>query len=149
MLKQFIKQFTNQEIVKEFIKIDRSYFLTSDKIRQTTALIQTKPAFEGVILGTEGRVFKPSIFLLQKICAFTNKKINADKKGEWMFICGKDVFGKSVLKFGEGIKINDFVIVQNQYHECLGYGKITADISSKGKIVENFFDIGDFLRRER
>lgn len=149
MLKQFIKQFTNEEIVKDFVKIDRSYFLINEKIKQTILSIQTKPAFAGTILGTEGKFFKPAINLMQKISASTEKKISVDKKGEWMFICKKDIFGKSILKFGEGIKTNDFVIVQNQYGECLGYGKITADLTSKGKIVENLFDIGDFLRRER
>ncbi len=149
MLKPFIKQFTNQEIIKDFVKFERSYFLVNNSLLKTIACIKTKPSLAGIVLATEHRMFKPSIFLLQKIAEATNKKIIVDKKGEWMFICGKDIFGKSILKFGEGIKTNDFVIVQNQFSECLGYGKITADITSKGKVVENVFDIGDFLRRER
>ena len=149
MLKQFIKQFSKEEIVKDFVKIERSYFSVNEQIKQTISLIQTKPAFAGIPLGTESSIFKPSLFLLQKICKLSDKKIIVDKKGEWMFICGKDIFGKSITKFAENLKQGELVLVENQHGECLGYGKIIAELNNKGNVLENIFDIGDFLRRER
>lgn len=149
MLKEFIKEFANEEIVKDFVKIDRSYFSINEKIKQIISSIKTKPEFAGIPLGREkGNIFAPSLYLLQKLAEVSNKKIRVDKKGEWMFICGKDIFGKSIAQFCD-VKIGELILVQNLHSECLGYGKIIADLHQKGVVIENIFDIGDFLRRQR
>jgi ribosome biogenesis protein Nip4 len=46
---------------------------------------------------------------------------------------------------------NCYVLVLNQYGECLGFGRTVDDHNKKdGRVaVQNLLDIGDFLRRER
>lgn len=150
MLTQFIKHFTNEEIIKDVTKINREYFLVGSELKKIIAQIKTKPSFAGIPLGSErGKLFAPSPFLLKKLASSTAKKIIVDSKGEWLFICGKDIFGKSVSSFGSAAAIGDFVLVENLHGECLGYGKMVAEKESRGLVVEHLFDIGDFLRRER
>lgn len=149
MLKDFIRLFTNEEIVKDFVKIERDYFLVGSDIKRVVSQIKTKPCFEGIPLGCErGKLFVPSLFLLNELLQFTEKKVCVDSKGEWMFICGKDIFGKSVSKAGD-CRVGDFVLVENQYGECLGYCRVVADLKERGKVLDHVFDVGDFLRRER
>lgn len=143
MLKKFITQFTSEEIVGDFTKVNNEYFVINESLKQIISQIKTKPSFAGIHLGIEkGKTFVPSLYLLQKLCTVSNKKIITDKKGEWMFICGKNIFQKSIIKFAGNNE--DLVLVQNEFGECLGYGKITTE-----KSVQHIFDIGDFLRRER
>ena len=150
MLKEFVRQFTNEDIIGDFVKINREYFSVPANLEKISLSIKTRPEFAGIPLGREkGKIFAPSLYLLQKLIAISGKKIQVDNKGEWMFICGKDVFGKSVTKSSNEQKTDDLVLVENQYCECLGYGKIVAELTQKGVVVKNIFDIGDFLRRQR
>jgi len=45
----------------------------------------------------------------------------------------------------------DITLVLNNFGECLGFGRILQDLSSKGTYIaiKNVSDLGDFLRRER
>lgn len=150
MLKEFIRQFANEEIIKDVLKINNEFFSVSLQLKETLQHLTTKPSFIGTQLGRQkGQQFEPSLYLLQKLAEKSNKKITVDDKGAWMFICGKDIFGKTIIKVHSEMKAGDAVLVQNHHGECLGHGKVVADISSKGVVVENVFDIGDFLRRER
>lgn len=143
MLKEFIKQFTSEEIVGDFTKVNNEYFVINESLKQIISQIKTKPLCAGIPLGREkGRIFVSSLYLLQKLGEVSNKKIIVDKKGEWMFICGKNIFSKSIKNCTGNV--GDLVLVENAFGECLGYGKLTAE-----KSVQHVFDIGDFLRRER
>ena len=69
-----------------------------------------------------------------------------DDKAEWLFLCGRDVFAKSVVK--ANVK-SGRVIVCNKGKEVLGYGNIVGELGRKDKVfVKNLLDKGDFLRRE-
>ncbi|MBI4141463.1 hypothetical protein HY484_00900, partial [Candidatus Woesearchaeota archaeon] len=139
-----------EEIIKEFIKINNEFFSVTQELKETLQHINTKPAFAGILLGRQkGQQFQPSLYLLQKLADTSNKKITVDEKCAWMFICGKDIFGKSIVKTHKTLEINEFVLVQNVHGECLGYGKIINELSNKRVAVQNIFDIGNFLRRER
>lgn len=147
MLTEFIKKFTDAKIIEEPVKIGHEYFLITQELKKIIAQIKTKTSFAGIPLCAErGKNFAPSLYLLKKLSKYSTKKITVDSKGEWMFICRKDVFSKSATKVGE-CKVDDYVLVENQHSECIGYGKFVGE--GKGIIVEHLFDIGDFLRRER
>jgi ribosome biogenesis protein Nip4 len=69
-----------------------------------------------------------------------------DDKAEWLFLCGRDVFGKSVVKANVNSGI---ALVVNSKKEVLGYGKITGELKNKERVfVKNILDRGDYLRRE-
>lgn len=137
MLKEFISLFTEEFPRGKIWKKEHKFFLVKEEPYY-------KPQYTGIYLGKIKKIFYPSLWLLQWLKERTDKKVVVDKKGEWMFICGKDVFKKSLNKKFK-VEKNDYVLVLNKYNECLGYG-IFQD---KKIIVKNLFDIGDFLRRER
>jgi ribosome biogenesis protein Nip4 len=113
--------------------LNRSYYKVHEK-----ELLKKMPVYSGECIGHQrGNKTIPSIDELQKI-AKTAKKVTLTEKGEWLFICGRDVRVKHAQNEAKGI-----VCVMNQHNECIGYGDYQQE-----KII-NLFDIGDLLRRER
>ncbi|MCL5876327.1 MAG: hypothetical protein M1540_00760 [Candidatus Bathyarchaeota archaeon] len=110
--------------------------------------------YAGVFLGKakEGKFF-PSFNLLSIIAKKDAARIVVGSKAAWLFICGRPILAKSVLRvFGSGKK-NTHVLVLNEFGECLGFGRIVGNLRDKGAMdeiaVRNVSDVGDFLRRER
>jgi ribosome biogenesis protein Nip4 len=110
--------------------------------------------YAGVYLGKakEGKFF-PSFNLLSMLAKKDANRIVVDSKAAWLFICGRDILTKSVVRvFGSGQKHSN-VLVLNEFGECLGFGRIVGNLSEKGRsddiAVRNVSDVGDFLRRER
>jgi ribosome biogenesis protein Nip4 len=108
--------------------------------------------YAGTYLGriVKGKLF-PGFELLTMIGRKKANEIIVDKKTEWLFICGRDVFKQGIVKtIGSGRK-GEHVLVLNDHDECLGYGRILCDLekTKSGLAVKNMLDIGDFLRREK
>lgn len=106
----------------------------------------------GIYLGKTvgGRLF-PSFELLRLLAEKKANSTIVDKKTEWLFICGRDIFKQGIINtVGSGRK-GEHVLVLNYHAECLGYGIIVTDLDKieRGLAVENVLDIGDFLRREK
>ncbi len=110
--------------------------------------------YAGVFLGkVKGGKFFPSFNLLGMLAKNGANRIVVDSKAAWLFICGRDVLCAGVVRFYGSGKRNTNVLVLNEFGECLGFGRISANLSSLGTkneiAVRNVSDIGDFLRRER
>lgn len=153
MIDKFIKEFTDENI-ENIIRIRNDHFLANADLielnNKVSKNIDQDPILLGTFLGREHRNrFHPSIALLDELHPLTDRKIVVDDKAEWLFLCGRDIFGKSVV--GSSVKNNrGFVLVENQRNELLGYGKITGKLTEQNKVVvKNILDRGDFLRRER
>ena len=108
----------------------------------------------GVFLGKakEGKFF-PSFNLLGMLAKKEANRIILDKKAAWLFICGRDVLRKSIVRVqGPGKKDTNTLVV-NEFGECLGFGRIVENLRESAVdneiVVRNVLDIGDFLRRER
>jgi ribosome biogenesis protein Nip4 len=108
----------------------------------------------GVFLGKakEGKFF-PSFNLLGLLAKKEASRIILDKKASWLFICGRDVLRKSIVRVqGPGRKDTNTLVV-NELAECLGFGRIVENLRdsmvNNEIVVRNVLDIGDFLRRER
>ncbi|MGD6850856.1 MAG: hypothetical protein ACQCN6_02215 [Candidatus Bathyarchaeia archaeon] len=117
-------------------------------------LVHSDFFYAGIFLGKakEGKFF-PSFTLLSMIAKKDAARIIVDSKAAWLFICGRPIFAKSVLRvFGSGKK-NTHVLVLNEFGECLGFGRIVGNLRVKEALDEiavlNVSDVGDFLRRER
>ncbi|MBI2565326.1 hypothetical protein HYV79_05090 [Candidatus Woesearchaeota archaeon] len=145
MLKEFIKKFTEVEIVKDFVTLKTEYFEIPQDLENIRKKINRQFVHAGKFLGVIKKEFIPSSWLLQEIAKFSENKIWLNEKGEWLFICGRDVMKKSVVKISDKLVENQLVLVLNQHDECLGYGYY----SDKKIVIKNVFDLGDFLRRER
>ena len=108
----------------------------------------------GVFLGKakEGKFF-PSFNLLSMLAKEGGNRVVLDRKSAWLFICGRDVLPKSILRIHGSGKKNTNTLVLNEFGECLGFGRIVGKLSGDGKsdeiAVRNVSDVGDFLRRER
>ncbi len=111
--------------------------------------------YAGAYLGKakEGKFF-PSFILLSMLAKKKeSNRVVVDKKSAWLFICGRDILRKSVVRVhGQGKKGAN-TLVLNEFGECLGFGRIVGKLSGSGVgdelAVRNVSDIGDFLRRER
>lgn len=150
-MKEFIEKFTDREIIdfSKVLKVDNEFFLVTSELMQAQEKIKKKISYIGIYIGTAE---KPGLFLLQKLAGHAKRKVWVDEKGEWLFICKRDLFGSSISKSEGLIEKGDWVMVMNRHDECLGYGKVAADLplDDSDKIaVRRIFDIGDFLRRER
>ena len=110
--------------------------------------------YAGLFLGKakEGKFF-PSFNLLTILAKKEANRIVVDRKAAWLFICGRDIIGKSVVRILGPAKKHSNVLVLNEFSECLGFGRIVGNLSVERKndeiVVRNVSDVGDFLRRER
>lgn len=151
----FVSQFTRREVFDktELYRIDEKVFLASRKLMDIAAAINRKPFLIGTPLGkSKDCYFFPSIPLLNMIRQRTACSIWINKPTEWLYICGRDIFSKGIIRFTGHIERGGISLVLNQYGEVLGFGKIKKNLRHKAEpeevVVENIFDIGDFLRRE-
>ncbi len=119
-----------------------------------TPLVRQDFFYAGVFLGKakEGKFF-PSFNLLGMLAKKDAYRIVVDRKAAWLFICGRDVLGKSILRVQGSGKKNTNTLVINEFGECLGFGRIVENLSGGEEAnqiaVRNVSDVGDFLRRER
>lgn len=150
-MKEFIQLFTKEKIIDfDNVKQLRSdYYLVPAELNKVLKQTKHTTSFIGIYLGKKKKNFIPSPYLLAKLAKASKNKITVNDKGAWMFICGKHIYAKSITKFNASQKFNDLVLVLNQHNECLGYGKMINKFDSKKVAVQNIFDIGDFVRRER
>jgi ribosome biogenesis protein Nip4 len=128
-------------------KRDR-YFLLSTSLKK---LALKDFYYGGTYLGKvkNGRFF-PGFDLLRMMVEKKANKVVVNNKTEWLFICGRDVFKRGIVKVIGTWKEGDHVLVLNCYGECLGFGRVVSDLSSEEEsiAIKNLSDIGDFLRRE-
>jgi ribosome biogenesis protein Nip4 len=110
--------------------------------------------YAGAYLGKikEGKFF-PSFDLLGMLAKKGAYRVVVDRKAAWLFICGRDILGKSIVRIQGPGKKNMNTLVVNEFGECLGFGRIVENLSDEvgaNQIaVRNVSDVGDFLRRER
>ncbi len=110
--------------------------------------------YAGIYLGKakEGKFF-PSFNLLAMLAKMDANRIVLEKKASWLFICGRDILARSIVRAFGPVKKHSNVLVLNEFGECLGFGRITGNLSDLDRsdevAVRNVSDVGDFLRRER
>jgi ribosome biogenesis protein Nip4 len=155
-IRDFIKRFgTDIELDCDLIVKKRGrYFLISESLRK---MIINDFFYAGVYLGkSEKNKFLPSFDLLRMIALKEANKTIVDKKTEWLFICGRDIFQKGIVKILGSKRKNDYTLIVNKHNECLGFGRMLCDLDigvrslrNEDVAVENMLDLGDFLRREK
>ncbi|MBS7632706.1 hypothetical protein KEJ15_03675 [Candidatus Bathyarchaeota archaeon] len=132
------------------VKKNNRYFLVDEKLKPFAL---DNFYFAGIYLGkVKKSKFFPSFELL-RIIAEEGKanQITITERAEWLFICGRDIFGKNILKVKGSTKRGVHTLVMSKHGDCLGFGRILHDLKDgvAGVAVKNVSDIGDFLRRER
>lgn len=143
-MKEFIGQFTRQKLFDEALvrRIGNDFFLVPPELAATVRQIRLPLLAAGLYLGRfPARTAKPSLDLLQMLARTDAKKVWLDAKAAWLFVCKRPALTEGITK--ADAKAGDLVLVLTQRNECIGYGLYD------GKKVKNYYDIGDFLRRER
>ncbi len=144
----FLKQFKAEKLIdmRHVVKLEREFYLVSPELKKSMQCIKKQPAYAGMFLGKQKKTFQPSMYLLE-LLAKKAKIVTVNKEGAWLFICGRDLWGKSIVsgKANPG----DLVLIANEHQELLGYGKVVAELTAKKLCIQNMFDSGDLIRRER
>jgi ribosome biogenesis protein Nip4 len=134
---------------KLVVEKEARYFLLNKDLKNT---VRKDFYYAGKYLGkTKKNKFFPSFNLLAMLAETKANKVVVDEKAAWLFICGRDIFSEGIKAVQGSRREGDFVLVLNVYGECLGFGRILNDLSSKNinLAIKNVSDVGDFLRRER
>jgi ribosome biogenesis protein Nip4 len=149
----FALQFGVKLVFNDDLIVQQSghYFLLNNVIKP---LVKEDFYYAGAFLGkVKGGKFFPSFILLSLLAKEEGNRVVVDRMAGWLFICGRDVFGKGVLRTYGSIKRNSNILVLNEFGECLGFGKILSGLAEQGGknevAIQNVSDVGDFLRRER
>ena len=127
------------------------YFLVNTTLKP---FIRKDFYYAGAFLGkVKGGKFFPSFNLLGMLAKNEANRVVVDEKAAWLFICSRDVLGKSILRvYGPGKRYSNSLVL-NEFGECLGFGRIIGKLSGEAGnnevVIKNVSDIGDFLRRER
>ena len=153
VITNFAAQFGLQVAFNPDLVIEKNgrFYLVNECLKP---LIRHDFFYVGVFLGKakEGKFF-PSFNLLSMLAKEGGNRVVLDRKSAWLFICGRDVLAKSILRIHGSAKKNTNTLVLNEFGECLGFGRIVGKMSGDGKsdelAVRNVSDVGDFLRRER
>jgi ribosome biogenesis protein Nip4 len=139
----FIKLFCDvsiPDILSDILVEDNKYYLIDNESKKIKDEISRSVFSCGLFLGENKQSdFYPSLLLIDLISKYTTKKIIINKKTEWLFLCGRDIFEDSVIDKSTN---HGYVLVLNELDEILGIGLF------KGNTILNLFDKGDYLRRE-
>lgn len=140
-IEKFFKTFGIDELLSNISERNGNYFLFEPKLKLKIDEIKEKIFSAGLFIGnTKKGNFYPSIALIDIISKndYGISEVIIDKKTEWLFLCGRDIFGSSINKnIPKG-----YIIIKNEKKEILGLGYGTNDL------ILNVIDRGDFLRRE-
>jgi len=145
---EFLKQLGAEDLIdmKKVTKIEREFYLIPSEIKNTVQKVKKRPVYAGIYLGKQKKQFHPSVCLLELLSKRANI-VTVNKNGAWLFICSRDLWGKSIVS-GKA-SVGELVLIANESSEILGYGKVVAELSAKKLCIQNIFDIGDLIRRER
>ncbi|MFA6088306.1 MAG: hypothetical protein WC755_00450 [Candidatus Woesearchaeota archaeon] len=155
----FVSLFTDKKF-ENVIRIRNNFFQITEEQNKILATLKAKriknPEFIGEFLGTVivyKKRFEPSITLIKKLSKMTDRKVTVNEKGEFLFLCGRNLLRQSVIGYTDTVKKNGMVIVCDHEGLCLGYGRLLVyfdnRLSAEDVVVKNLLDLGDFLRREQ
>ena len=129
------------------VEKQQCFYLLNPALRKVTC---SDFYYAGLYLGrVKNGVFFPSFNFLNMLVPIAANKVVLERKAAWLFICGRDVFRRGIVKFMGSQQKGAFTLVLNEFGECLGFGMVCAGVEElAGVVLRNVLDLGDFLRRE-
>ena len=156
-MNRFLKLFNVEDKFNfdNIVKIGDSFFLkpNNEKLKKlfnkfTKNINETNLKFIGVSLGyKKNKFFAPSVFLMKKLRDLKVNFVKINQKGEWLFVCGRDLQGTSIYKCT--CEKDEYGLVLNLKNEPLGFGMLIRKPTGTKMCFKRIYDIGDYLRRER
>lgn len=159
MIRSALKFFGSEDFLNErelLIDENREVYALSKELADFLNIFKMNYVCTGIKVGeVGGRRFRftleGSFYLARK----EKKRIYVDEKGEMLFLYGRDIFARSILKVTDDFKENDVVFVCNERGDILGLGRSRFDASVYKKledervVVDNLIDRGEYLRKEK
>ena len=144
LFKKFIGQFTAEDIA-DVRRVGRNFFKAEENLWNIKNGVNRDVFSVGTFLGEEKKGFNPSPALIELLSKFPDtqgKKVFVNNKAEWMFLCGRNVLGDSIVKNPSNLS-SGLVFVQNARDENLGYGLFKKEDTL---IIKHILDKGKYLR---
>ena len=144
LFKKFIGQFTSEDIA-DVRRVGRNFFQAEERLWNIKSGVNRDVFSVGTFLGEEKKGFNPSPALIELLSKFPDtqgKKVFVNNKAEWMFLCGRNVLGDSIVKNPSNLS-SGLVFVQNERDENLGYGLFKKEDTL---IIKHILDKGKYLR---
>ena len=144
MVESFFKRLGVQPMDESrLVVLGKEAFDVSSEVKHVMQKVPRSAVYAGKVVLRYGKVLIPGISLLEELGKKVPRKVWVKPKGEWLFICGRNILPGNIAKTKGDPNPGDAVVVLNQHDECIGYGEFQE------KQITRWFDIGDFLRRER
>jgi len=140
-IETFTKHFGKIELPSVTHLRRNTFLLTKEQQEILVKLRDTTIHVAGTFLGSEEKYFRPSPALLEILREKGAHTYELDDKTSYLFLCGRDVLEAGNAPDG-------FLILIDKQGRILGYGKKMRDKFTGTTIIKNFWDKGDFLRRE-
>ena len=118
VIEDFVRRFNAEIRLDEtlLVKKGNSYFLLNDTLKR---LVAKDFFYAGLYLGKAKKDrFFPSFNLLRMIAEAKANKVVVDKKTEWLFICGRDVFKRGIKKVVGSKNRGSYTLILNMKSEC-------------------------------
>jgi len=148
LLKSFLKKVNVKfkDIFKSGKLIKKSRFLYLVDNELFDYINETSDDFfsAGILLGEFKKYFTPSPEFSNILSKLSPKKIFVNKKSEWMFLCGKNILKKGIIKNEQELD-RGLVFIQTELNENIGLGQFS--MKNDGSI-ENIIDKGAYIRKE-
>ena len=108
------------------VKKENRYFLINENLKKFI----TKDFFHaGIYIGKiKNGNFFPSFSLLKMIAEGKANKVIVDKKTEWLFICGRDIFKQGIMKVIGSKRKGDYTLILNEHGKFLGLVRIIRNL---------------------
>ncbi|MBM3292325.1 hypothetical protein FJY84_06565 [Candidatus Bathyarchaeota archaeon] len=144
---EFLKNINSSMLIeKEIIKINDKRFIINTELLNFIK-DRSRLTYIGTFIGRTKKTWNPSTILLEQIAKEDKtNKIWVNDETAWLFVCGRDIFIENILKSSPQIMLGLHYLVMNN-NDCLGVAR--ADTIKNKIIMNNIFDVGDFLRREK
>jgi len=147
MIFEYLATLTEETLLdsRAVVGLGERYFLTSQSVEVPGAV------YTGLYLGRKtNNKFVPGVDLLRLLAAHAARSIVVDAKAEWLVVCGRDVWGPSIVEHHGTFQEGDRVLVLTREQEPIGVGRVVStNFKKKDVAIKMQFDIGDLLRRER
>jgi ribosome biogenesis protein Nip4 len=143
-MREFVLKFTEKQVFdwQNVCQLGHEFFLLPDAVRKLAQSVHLPWCHAGQYLGMQARgTAKPGIALLEAIAGTDVPKVWLGAKSAWLFVCKRPALAEGILR--TAAVPGQLVLVLAENDDCIGYGMYD------GKKVINYYDIGDFLRRER
>lgn len=116
LINQFVRRFNVALSLSEdlVVKSKNRYFLLNVRLKK---LVSKGFFYAGVYLGkVKNGVFFPSFALLSMVAEKEGaNKVVVDRKTEWLFICGRDIFKQGIVGVAGSSRRGDYTLVVNEH----------------------------------